>query len=179
MVVREIEIPENVKIEVFDGKVKVKGLKGELERKFDLKTVKGELKIEKTNNKIKVYSESDNRKVKALAGTIIAHIRNMFIGVTKGFTYKLRGVYSHFPFTIKVEEDKVLIQNFLGERTPRIAYRVEGVEIKTEGLDITLFGIDKEKVGEMASRLERATKIVGRDRRRFLDGIYIISKGKE
>jgi large subunit ribosomal protein L6 len=175
MYFEEIDIPEGISAEVLRNLVKVKGPKGELSRNFELKTVKGSVKIEKIENKIRISSESENRKVKALIGTLIAHIRNMFIGVEKGFTYKLRGVYSHFPFNIKVEEDKVLIQNFLGERTPRIAKRVEGVEIKVNGLEITLTGIDKEKVGLMASRLEQATRVTGRDRRTFQDGIYLIS----
>jgi large subunit ribosomal protein L6 len=172
---QEILIPPEVSLEVSGNIVKVKGPKGELEREFETKTEKGSVKIEKVENKVRVSSESENRKVKALVGTIIAHIRNMIIGVTKGFVYKLRGVYSHFPFNIKVEPDKVLILNFLGERAPRVAKRVEGVEVKVDGLEITLTGIDKEKVGLMANRLELATRITARDRRTFQDGIYLIS----
>jgi large subunit ribosomal protein L6 len=75
-----------------------------------------------------------------------------------------------------VEGEKVLIHNFLGERIPRIAPIVKGVEVKVEGPEIKVSGIDIEAVGEMASRLERATQVKGRDRRRFLDGIYLYSK---
>jgi large subunit ribosomal protein L6 len=175
MYFQEIKIPQEVEVEVRDNLVKVKGPKGELERRFETKTVKGSVKIEKIENKVRVSSESENRKVKALIGTIIAHIRNMITGVTKGFVYKLRGVYSHFPFNIKVEKDKILIQNFLGERVPRVAERVENVEVKVDGLEITLYGIDKEKVGLMATKLEQATRITARDRRTFQDGIYLVS----
>ena len=172
--IKEVEIPENVKVEINDKKVKVSGEKGELEREF--KTF-FDIKIEKVDNKVKVSSDSERRKVKAMVGTIAAHIRNMIKGVTKGFTYKLKVVYSHFPITVKVEEDKVLIQNFLGEKVPRVAKRVEDVEIKVNGPEITLFGIDKEKVGLMANRLEQACRIKAKDRRVFQDGIWIVSKG--
>lgn len=170
---QEINIPEGVTIEIEGKKVKVKGEKGELEREF--KTF-FDIKIEKSEEKIIVSSESERRKVKAMVGTIIAHLRNLLKGVTKGFTYKLKIVYSHFPISVKVEEDKILIQNFLGERVPRVAKRVEGVEVKVEGQEVIVSGIDLEKVGLMASRLEQACRIKGKDRRIFQDGLWITKK---
>jgi large subunit ribosomal protein L6 len=170
---QELTIPENVDIEVKEKKVKVKGPKGELEREFKL--VAG-IKIEKINSKIKVSSESERRKIKALVGTVAAHIKNMIDGVTKGFVYRLRIVYSHFPITVKVEKDKILIQNFLGERTPRIAKIVGSTEVKVEGSDILVSGINLEEVSQTAANIEQACRIIGYDRRRFLDGIYLISR---
>lgn len=51
-----------------------------------------------------------------MLGTIVAHIRNMINGVTKGYEYKLAIVYSHFPMNVKVEGNKIMITNFLGEK---------------------------------------------------------------
>lgn len=175
MYIKELTIPENVNVEIKDKKVKVTGPKGELEREFEL--LAG-IKIEKVNNKIKVSSESERRKIKALVGTIASHIKNMIDGVTKGFVYRLRIVYSHFPITVKVEKDKVLIQNFLGERTPRIAKIVGNTEVKVEGSEIIVSGIDLEKVSQTAANIELSTRIIGYDRRRFMDGCYIVSKGE-
>ncbi len=172
---REIKIPEDVNVEVLDNGIKVSGPKGTLERKFSLGK---DLKIERLENKIKVYSLEDRRKYRALVGTIIAHIRNLFDGVTKGFTYRLKVVYSHFPITVKVEEGKVLIQNFLGERVPRIAKIVDNAEVKVSGQDIVVSGIDLEAVSQTAANIEQACRIVGYDRRRFPDGIFIVSKGE-
>jgi len=170
---QELAIPEGINVDVEGKKVKIKGPKGELEREF--KTF-FDIKIEKKEKKIIVSSDSEIRKVKAMVGTIIAHIRNMIKGVTEGYTYKLKVVYSHFPITIKVEEDKVLIQNFLGERVPRVAKKVEDVDVKVEGSDIIVSGIDVEKVGLMANRLEQACKVKARDRRIFMDGVWLYSK---
>jgi len=168
----EILVADGVNVEVFEGKVKVSGSKGSLERQFDLK----ELKIEKKENKIIISSESERRKSKALVGTIAAHIRNLIVGVTKGFTYKLRVVYSHFPIQIKNEKDKILFLNFLGERTPRVAKIVGNSQVKIEGQDISVSGIDMEAVSQTASNLELATRRTGYDKKVFQDGCYIVSR---
>jgi large subunit ribosomal protein L6 len=49
------------------------------------------------------------------------------------------------------------------------------VDIKGE--NITLTAIDKEKVGQTAANIERATKVKNRDIRVFQDGIYIVKRG--
>lgn len=168
----ELKIPENVKVEVQGSKVKVSGEKGELERDFKEK----DIKIELVGNKLIVSSESERKKMRALVGTIIAHVKNMIKGVTKGFVYRLRVVYSHFPITVKVEGDKVLIQNFLGERVPRVAKIVGKTIVKVEGSELIVSGINIEEVGQTAANIEQACRIVGYDRRKFMDGIYIVSK---
>lgn len=170
---KSILIMENVNVDIDNGKVKVSGPKGTLEKSFKLKNIA----IEKVDNKIKVSSESDKRTYRALVGTILAHIRNMMIGVTKGYTYKLKVVFSHFPVTVKVDKDKVLIQNFLGERKPRVAKIVGNAQVKVEGQDITVTGIDIDEVSQTASNIELACRITGYDRKIFQDGIWIVSKG--
>ncbi len=171
---KEIIIPEGVTIEVDGNKVKVPGSKGELKREFKLLY---DMKIKKEDGKIIVVSESSHRKAKALVGTIIAHIRNMIKGVTEGYTYRMKIVYSHFPMNVKVDGDKVITQNFLGERTPRIAKIAGNTQVKIEGQDVIVTGIDIEDVGLTASSIELSCRIVGYDKRRFSDGIYI--QGRE
>lgn len=168
-----LEIPKEVKMEVIKNEIKVIGPKGELKRKFEIPPI---IKIEQVENKLKVSSESERRKVKALVGTIIAHVRNMVKGVTKGFTYKLKICFAHFPIRVEIKGSEVLIHNFLGERKPRVASILEGAEVKVEGLDVIVNGIDVEAVGTTASNIEQACRIVGYDRRRFSDGIFIYHK---
>ncbi|MBU5537201.1 MAG: 50S ribosomal protein L6 [Candidatus Aenigmatarchaeota archaeon] len=172
---REIAIPDDVSVEVEGNKVKVSGSRGELKREFKLTH---DVKIQKQDKKLIVNSESASRKTKALVGTIVAHIRNMIVGVTEGYVYKMRIVYSHFPMNVKVDGNKVVIQNFLGERTSRIANIVGNTQVKIEGQEITITGNDLEEVGATASNIEQSCRIVGYDRRRFSDGIYLI-KGKK
>ena len=168
----ELIIPENVNVEVSGRKVKVSGPKGSLEREFEL----GEIKIERKENKLIVSSEIEKRKVKAMVGTVTAHIKNLFGGVTNGFTYKLKVIFSHFPVQVKVERDKVLFMNFLGEKAPRVAKIVGRAEVKVEGQDITVTGINLEEVGQTASNLELATRRTGYDKKVFQDGCYICSR---
>lgn len=172
---QELIIPENVRVELEERIVKVSGPKGELKNVFEL--TEG-MKIEKIDNKIKVSSDSERRKIKALVGTTLSQIKNMIDGVKNGFVYRLRIVYSHFPITVKVEKDKVLIQNFLGERTPRFARIVGTTEVKIEGSDIIVSGIDLQNVSQTAGNIELSTRITGYDKRRFMDGCYIVSKGE-
>ncbi|MHA1743839.1 MAG: 50S ribosomal protein L6 [Candidatus Heimdallarchaeota archaeon] len=170
---KEVEIPENVNVDLIGNKVVVKGPKGSLEREFELTE---DIKIEKKDGKIVVSSEKERRKIKALVGTVAAHIRNLIKGVTKGFTYKLKVVFSHFPVQVKVEKDKVLFLNFLGERTPRVAKIVGDTQVKIEGQEITVSGINPEDVGQTASNLELATRRTGYDKKVFMDGCYIVEK---
>lgn len=108
--------------------------------------------------------------------TFKAHINNMIKGVTEGFKYRLKVVYSHFPMTVKVQGDEVVIENFLGEKNPRRAKILPGVTVKVKGSEIEVEGIDKEAVGQTAANIEQATRITKWDRRVFQDGIYIVEK---
>ncbi len=173
---KKVEIPEGVEVEIEGFKVKVKGEKGELERDFDSPVYRKLIKIEKDGNVVKVSSESDRRKIKAMVGTIAAHIRNMIKGVTKGYKYTLKAVYVHFPMTLELKGDEVHIKNFLGEKTPRIAKIVGNVKVSINGQEIIVEGINKEEVGQTAANLEQATIVRNRDRRIFQDGIFLVSK---
>lgn len=169
---QELIVPEEINIEITGSKVRVSGPKGQLEKQFPIR----EIKIEKSENKIKVSTESERRESKALVGTTIAHIRNMIHGITKGFVYRLRLVYSHFPITVKVEKDKIVIQNFLGERKPRVAKIVGNTQVKVEGSDVVVSGINLDEVSQTAGDIELSTRITGYDKKIFQDGIYLVSR---
>ena len=169
----EIEIPNSVEISLDDKTVNVKGEKGSLSKILSHPKVNINIK----NNIVEIScSESPKRKEKALIGTFKAHVQNMIKGVTEGFEYKMKTVYSHFPIKTSVEENEFVIQNFLGERAPRRAKILESVKVETEGDDVTISGIDKEKVGQTAANIERATRVRRRDIRVFQDGVYVVSK---
>lgn len=175
-VIEKIKIPDGVEVRVEGLQVVVRGPKGELRRDFS--HARG-ISISVIGDEVVVEAFRANRRIKALVGTISAHIRNMITGVTKGYRYKLKIIYSHFPVTIVVDEKNkvVRIKNFLGEKADRIARIYGNVKVKVSGSDIIIEGIDIEEVGLTASSLERATKIRDLDRRIFADGIYIYEKG--
>ncbi|MFH0711191.1 MAG: 50S ribosomal protein L6 [Candidatus Aenigmatarchaeota archaeon] len=172
---KEIIIPDGINVEISNHTVSVSGSKGKLDRKLELEKCS---KIEKVENKLKISSENERRKVKAKIGTSIAHVKNMIDGVTRGFVYKLKVIYSHFPITVKVEKEKVIIQNFLGERTSRVAKIIGETQVKLEGQEISVSGIKLEEVSQTAANIEQATRIVGFDKKVFQDGIYITQKGE-
>ena len=174
-----VEIPENVEVSVDGLKVTVKGPKGELIRDFSHAR---NVIIRVEDNKVIVETFFANRRRKALVGTIASHIENMIRGVTKGYRYKLKIIYSHFPVTVQVDEKNrvVRIKNFLGEKADRIAKIVgDDVKVTVKGDDIIVEGIDIEHVGQTAANIELATKVKDKDRRVFVDGIYIYDWGEE
>jgi len=167
-----IEIPEGVNIEVVGNELKVKGPEGEISRKFD----PGKAKIELKENKIVIGHKSASKNEKKRINTIVAHIKNMFKGVTTKFEYKLKICYGHFPFTLKQDGNKVIVKNFLGEKVDRIVNLPEGIEIQITKDIITIKSVDKELAGQASANFETATKIKGRDKRKFQDGVYITEK---
>ena len=169
---KELIIPEKVTVEIDNKIIKVSGPKGQLKKEFKYFF---DIKITKKENKVVVSAPSDKRKIKAMIGTIIAHIRNLINGVTEGYTYGMRIVYSHFPVTVKVEDGKVMIHNFLGEKRPRIAKLVGDTKVEVKGQDVILTGTSKDDIGKTCSNIEQACRISKYDRRIFQDGIYRIS----
>ncbi len=177
-VAEEVRIPQGVEVAIDGLKVTIKGPKGELTRDFShARGILLRLDEDEEGKKIVVETYFADRKRKALVGTIAAHIENMVIGVTKGFRYKLKIIYSHFPVSVKVEGDKVIIENFLGEKAPRIAKIVGNVKVLAKKDEVIVEGIDIEAVGQTAANIELATKVKDKDRRVFVDGIYIYEKG--
>lgn len=172
--VRSIEIPEEVEVNVEGRVVMVKGEKGTLTRDFSHAPVS----IQLEEDVIKIRANWPRKREAALVGTICSHIQNMMIGVTNGFTYKLKIVFSHFPISVKVREKTVTIENFTGERSPRIAKIMGDAKVTPKGDDITVQGINIEDVSQTAANIERATKVKRKDPRVFLDGIYTYERHK-
>jgi len=169
---KTVEIPENVNI-TMDGRiVTVRGEKGELARDFSHTPISINLE-EKT---IKAQANWPRKREAALVGTVCSHIQNMITGVTKGFTYKLKIVFSHFPISVKVKESTLVIENFTGERSPRIAKIMGDTKVVVKGEDIVIHGINIEDVSQTAANIEKATKVERKDHRVFLDGIYIYER---
>lgn len=169
----QITIPEGVTATLENNVITIKGEKGELSRTF----LHPKISIKINGNIIEIHSKNVRRKEKALIGTYVAHINNMIKGVSQGFEYKMKTVFSHFPIKTAVEGNEFVIQNFLGERSARRAEILEGVTVEVKGEDVTVQGTDKEKVGQTVANIERATAVKRRDIRVFQDGVYRISKG--
>ena len=167
--VSSVEVPENVKVQVEGRVVTVEGEKGTLVRDFSHAPVS----IRLVGNEVKVQASWPRKKKAALVRTICSHIQNMITGVSKGFTYKMKIVFSHFPISVKVQGKKVLIENFIGERSARTAKIMGDAKVIPKGDDVIVQGINIEEVSQTAANIQNATKIKKKDPRKFLDGIYV------
>ena len=172
IVVRTVKIPEGVTVNLDAKTVEVTGERGRLTRDFSHAPVS----ISLEDGQIVVSALWARRKVYALVGTVCSHIHNMIKGVTEGFTYKLKIVYSHFPISVKAEQDRIVIENFIGERNPRIAKIVGDTKVSVKGDDILVQGVNIEQVSQTAANIEQATRVKEKDPRKFLDGIYVYEK---
>jgi len=169
-----VTIPEGVNASVSeDGVVTIKGPKGSVSREFTSTF----LQLLEDGNDLIVRVDMPRRKQRALAGTWNAHLNNMIKGVTDGFTYHLKAFYSHFPMTMAVKGKIFVVNNYFGERVPRNADILSGVEVKVNNkVEVVVSGIDKENVGQTAANIEKCATVKNRDRRVFQDGIYLINK---
>jgi len=170
--VKAIEIPDGVEVKVEGRVVTVKGAKGTLTRNFS----EAPVSILQEGKTIKVQANWPRKTEAAVVGTVSSHIQNMIVGVTKGFTYKLKIVFSHFPISVKVKENGVSIENFTGERSPRLVRITGDAQVSVKEDDIVVQGINLEDVSQTAANIEQATKVKSKDPRVFLDGIFIYEK---
>ena len=167
-----VDIPAGVEAKLEEKKLTIAGEKGEIVRDFNHTRLELTLK----DGGLRVWVVNPKKRKASLVRTISTHVRNMIKGVTQGYTYKLKIVFVHFPMTIRIQDNKVLIQNFLGERRPREAEIVGSVNVSVERDDVIVKGVDIEQVGQTAANIQQATKIRRKDLRKFMDGIYVYNK---
>ena len=112
---KTIQVPDGVEVNLAGRKITVKGDRGTLTRDFSYVPIS----IDANGKTVRVWAEWPRKKEASLVGTVYSHIQNMILGVQKGFSYKLKIVFSHFPISAKVQGKTVLIENFTGERRAR------------------------------------------------------------
>lgn len=171
--VRKVKIPGGVKASLDGMHLRVTGPKGQLSRNVRFPQVT----VTCDGNEIVISTESRRKEITAMVGTLEAHTKNMFRGVTEGYEYRMKVVFSHFPIQLKLQGSRLEIANFLGEKKARYARIEPGVTAKVGNDEVVLTGIDRELVGTTAANIEHATHIRDRDPRVFQDGIYMIQRG--
>ena len=169
-----IQVPDGVEVNIEGRKATVKGAKGTLTRDFSHVPIS----IDANGKTVRVWAEWPRKKEASLVGTIYSHIQNMITGVEKGFSYKLKIVFSHFPMSVKVQGKTVVIENFTGERRARRVKIIGDVQVKVQSEDIIVQGLNLEDVSQTAANIEQATKVKKKDPRVFLDGIYVYERNE-
>ena len=169
-----IEIPEDFEAS-YDGETFTLSNGEEVNKKMDHALVD----VEINGQEVEFSTPSSKKDIQSIVSTFKSHVQNMIEGLQNQHVYKMKGVYAHFPMTVKTENNQVVIDNFMGERNPRKVDIMDGVEVQVDGEDLTLKGADKDAVSQTAARIEQICHKGNRDPRTFQDGVYITSKGEE
>jgi large subunit ribosomal protein L9e len=177
----ELEIPSGIEITVKSRLITVTGPRGTLTKNvrhvdMDIRVLKGK------TTQVTLAVWQGGRKHVACLRTIRSLINNMVTGVTKGFRYKMRAVYAHFPINCIIQDDghAVEIRNFLGEKIVRHVNMLDGVEVKESQAqkdELILEGNDIDHVSQSAASIQGICRVRNKDIRKFLDGIYVSDKG--
>ncbi|KAL0351727.1 UNVERIFIED_CONTAM: 60S ribosomal protein L9 [Sesamum calycinum] len=127
--------------------------------------------------KLKIDAWFGSRKTTAAIRTALSHVTNLINGVTKGYCYKMRFVYAHFPINASITNSgtAIEIRNFLGEK--RTCFK--GLTLRSEKVkdELVLEGNDIELVSRSAALINQKCLVKNKDIRKFLDGIYVSEKG--
>ncbi len=170
--IKEIEIPEGVTVEVAGKIVAIKGPLGELSKEISDPKIFAEVK----DNKLFIKPRSFSKRQKMFINTFNSHLKNMIKGVQEPFVYKLKICSGHFPMNVNVEGKHVVVKNYFGEKIPRKALILPDVKVDIKGDEVIVSGSNIESVGQTAANIEKSAIIKNRDRRVFQDGIWIVEK---
>ena len=170
----EVQIPENVKVSFKKNMLNVEGPLGKTYKNFK----KIPVDIHVNDNIISLNAIGTRNSSFAIMNTARSIIKNILEGVIEGYTIKMKIVFSHFPINVKVEGKKVLVENFQGERAPRITKIWGETKVLPKGDDVIITGHVLTDVSQTAAEIENKTRVKNKDHRVFLDGIYKFEKKK-
>jgi large subunit ribosomal protein L6 len=169
----DIDIPEMVTVRMEGNLIVVGGKLGTLQKDLTKLPISVDIK----DKKLVIKPPGTRKRDLAITNTAKSIILNMIKGVEQGFTYKLKVVYAHFPISVKTKGKEIHVENYFGERAPRVS-RVVGdtTKVNIVGEDVIVQGPSLEDVSQTAANIEFSTKLKGKDQRVFLDGLYIYSR---
>ncbi|KAJ2987506.1 hypothetical protein NUW58_g4470 [Xylaria curta] len=190
-----LEIPEGVKVSIKSRKIHVEGPRGKLSKDLSHLAVNFS---HPQKNVIGIEIHHGSRKNVATLRTVRTLISNLIVGVTKGYKYKMRYVYAHFPINVNLEKNnetglfEVEIRyvgsllstmkegrNFVGEKLVRRVIMQPGVDVevsKAQKDELLILGNSLEAVSQSAADIQQICRVRNKDIRKFLDGIYVSEK---
>jgi large subunit ribosomal protein L9e len=178
-----LEVPEGVSVHIKARNVTVTGPKGKLSKDLSHLAVSFS---QPSKSVIGIEIHHGARKNVAALRTVRTLINNLITGVVKGYKYKMRYVYAHFPINVNIDKNsetdcyEVEIRNFVGEKLVRRVVMRPGVtaEVSKNTKDeLTLSGISLEDVSQSAADIQQICRVRNKDIRKFLDGLYVSEKG--
>ncbi len=160
---RELEVPPQVKVRVerigdFDYRVEAEGPLGKAYKELRNTPVN----IEVRDGRLVFWVYNARKREYAQLRTVESTVRNLITGVLRGWRYRLKVIYTHFPMLVKVEGGRLVIENFLGRKSKIHVEIPPGVKVQVAGKeDIVVEGIDRELVSQTAARIREATTLRG------------------
>ena len=144
---RKLVIPDGVEININGNVINVKGPKGELSYEFDKL-----INVTVEDGVVLTKQVKPSQKANMMQGTTNSLINNMIIGVSKGFDKGLEAVGVGYRF--QVSGNKITIN--AGYSHPVVIEAPEGLSVTSESnTEITIHGIDKQKVTEFAANVRK------------------------
>jgi large subunit ribosomal protein L6 len=172
-IMAQVEAPASVKLTKEGNTLVAKGKLGTVKKDF----TKLPATITLDGNKVTIKPYGKRKRDLAVTNTARSIIQSMVKGVEKGYTYKLKVIFAHFPISVKVKGKEIHVENFFGERSPRVAQIVgDATKVNVAGEDVLIQGPSLEDVSQTAANVELATRIKDKDQRVFLDGLYVYSR---
>ncbi len=143
-------LPEGIGVDIVNNTILVKGKKGELKNSFP-----ESIQVTKENNKILVAPKDGGKDAKGSWGLIRTIINNMVVGVEEGFTKNL--IVNGVGYRAAVNEGILTLQ--LGYSHDIKLAIPSDLEVKcAKPTEISVSGIDKQKVGQFASEIRSFRK---------------------
>ena len=144
---RKLTIPEGVTVSVDGNNVTVKGPKGELSYTFN-----NLINVEVVDNTVLTKQVKESKKANMMQGTTNSLINNMIIGVHTGFSKGLEAVGVGYRFN--VSGNKITVN--AGYSHPVVIEAPSDLSVTSESnTEITIHGIDKQKVSEFAANIRK------------------------
>jgi large subunit ribosomal protein L6 len=141
---KPVILPDGVTTEFKNDNLTIKGPLGNL-----TKEINPEVSLNIESDKIKVIKKSNGKFHRSIFGTVRSIINSMVEGVTEGFTKKL--IVHGMGYKAEVKNNDLHLS--LGFSRPVVYKNPGDISFNVEGEEITVKGIDKEKVGEVAAEI--------------------------
>jgi len=147
---KNIIIPENVDVKIDNRNITVKGPKGEISHE-----IPWIIDMEIKDEAILLKPKKRTKQSSALWGLTRALLFNCVEGVTNGFEKQLELVGVGYRASVENEKKLILEVGFSHKKEIEIP---EGIEISVKKNIITISGINKQQVGEVAAKIRRVRR---------------------
>ncbi|HEX9649525.1 MAG TPA: 50S ribosomal protein L6 [Cyclobacteriaceae bacterium] len=150
-----IEIPKDVTIEVKEGNISVKGPKGSLSLEMD-----SDFKLNQEEGSATLKRPTEQKRHKALHGLYRSLINNMVVGVTNGYKKELEVIGVGYKAAVqgKVLELSLGYSHNIYFGIPE-DLKISAETVKGKNPTITIEGIDKQLVGQVAAKIKSLRKV--------------------